>query len=185
MWARAFGLIVVVGAVLAVWSGVSVAAARPPAPKPPVWRESCPATPEVAALERSMFDMVNRARQDSEYSAETGGAAPMLWWNARLADVARCHSEEMMERGYFAHRDLEGLDPGSRLTRAGLNWTRAAENIALAGTVVQAESLLMNEPPFRENHRGNILNPHFQRIGIGIARNPSGRLYVTQDFMEP
>jgi uncharacterized protein YkwD len=50
--------------------------------------------------------------------------------------------------------------------------------------VVQAETLFMNEPKFERNHRGNILNPNYTHVGIGIARGPDGSLYITQEFVQ-
>lgn len=42
----------------------------------------------------------------------------------------------------------------------------------------------MNEPKFQHNHRGNILNPNYTHVGIGIVKAPDGYLYITQDFAE-
>jgi len=50
--------------------------------------------------------------------------------------------------------------------------------------VFEAESLFMNEPKFQHNHRGNILNPSYTHVGIGIVTGPDGSLYITQDFAE-
>ena len=36
----------------------------------------------------------------------------------------------------------------------------------------------MNSP----GHRRNLLDANWQNIGIGVARNKSGRIYLTQNF---
>jgi uncharacterized protein YkwD len=33
-----------------------------------------------------------------------------------------------------------------------------------------------------KGHRENIMKPEFREIGIGIARDPKGRVYYTQEF---
>ena len=58
-----------------------------------------------------------------------------------------------------------------------------AENIALNGTITGAEASFMREPPFKSNHRGNILSVKYTDMGIGIVQGPRGYLYITQDFV--
>ena len=41
----------------------------------------------------------------------------------------------------------------------------------------------MNQPRSLTNHRGNILNPVWTHVGIGIAHNPAGSLVATQNFI--
>jgi hypothetical protein len=53
------------------------------------------------------------------------------------------------------------------------------ENVAEAGTLDETDSLLTNSPP----HRANILYPAFNYVGIGVALDAVGYVYVTQDFV--
>lgn len=123
-----------------------------------------------------MFDLVNRDRRDH--------GVPPLRWNAKLADVARAHSRDMIRHNYFDHVDPAGRSVGGRLLAAGISWEAVGENIAEAYTVPQAESEFMNEPRNQQNHRWNILNRGYTQVGIGIARASNGLYYVTQDFMK-
>ena len=135
-------------------------------------------------LERSMFDLVNRDRLNPSNAAETGGRAQRLDWNERLAEVARAHCRDMIARGFFSHVTPDGSSPDMRVTAAAIDWQAQAENIAIYSGVPTAQAAFMNEPRFQENHRGNILDPTFTDIGIGIVKGPGGRYYITQEFIE-
>jgi uncharacterized protein YkwD len=133
-------------------------------------------------MEQLMYELVNRDRADPANALETKGRAAPLQWNDRLAAVARAHSLDMLNQGYFAHEDPQGRSVATRVEDAGMGWQSVGENIAIYGSVARAEAAFMNEPHFSKNHRGNILNPGFTEIGIGIVQASDGRLYITQDF---
>ncbi|OGM08079.1 hypothetical protein A2W13_02720 [Candidatus Woesebacteria bacterium RBG_16_36_11] len=109
--------------------------------------------------ENEMFKMVNTARSEA--------GVGQLTWDTGLVDVARAYAKDMWERNYFGHISPEGLDVGDRLTKAGIDYFIAGENLALAPTVSIAETGLMNS----EGHRANILEPQFNRVGIGVVDN--------------
>jgi uncharacterized protein YkwD len=135
-----------------------------------------------APLEAQMFDLINRDRIDPSTDEETRGQARLLVWDARLAAVARAHSEEMAREGFFAHQGADGSLPSDRVSRAGVRWLSVGENIAKARDVVQARVLFMDEPKFEHNHRANILDKGFTHVGVGIVKGPDGLLYVTEEF---
>ncbi len=135
------------------------------------------------SLARQMWALVNRDRQNPANAAETRGRALPLKWNEKLSAVALAHSRDMLRRRYFAHVDPEGRTPTDRINAAGIPWRALAENIAVNRTVADAENDLMDEPRFQQNHRGNILNPAYTDVGIGIVQGPNGDLYITQDFI--
>ncbi len=65
------------------------------------------------------------------------------------------------------------------LREAGMDFTRAGENIASSQSYVVSHHRLMAS----DGHRRNILNPNYTHIGIGIVdQTPSG-VYVTQLFV--
>jgi uncharacterized protein YkwD len=129
-----------------------------------------------------MYDLVNRDRADPANTLETNGRALPLRWNDRLAAVARAHSLDMMNQGYFAHEDPQGRSVAGRVEAAGMEWQAVGENIAIYTSVARAEAAFMSEPRFSKNHRANILNPDFTDVGIGIVPGPDSRLYITQNF---
>jgi uncharacterized protein YkwD len=136
----------------------------------------------MADLERQMWELVNHDRSDPATNAETGGRAQPLHWNENLAAVARAHSRKMLEQGFFAHAEPDGRTLSTRLNEAGIPWQAAGENIAIYETIQGAAAAFMNEPRFQHNHRGNILNPNYTDVGIGIVHGSDGSLYITEDF---
>jgi len=135
-------------------------------------------------LERQTLDLINRDRVAPEYLGETRGRAHPLLWDERLAAVARAHSEEMARYGYFGHTAADGASPAERISSAGIRWAHIGENIASCQSIAQAESTFMDEPKFERNHRWNILNPEYTRVGVGIAKGSDGMLYITEDFAQ-
>lgn len=121
------------------------------------------------AAERALLELMNEER-------ERQGLAP-LDWCGRCADVARDHSKDMYQEGYFSHVGVDGLDPFDRMQRADIPYEAAGENLAIAPNVAQAHAGLLASP----DHRANILRPTFDEVGIGIYRGPYG-LMCTEVF---
>lgn len=97
-----------------------------------------------------------------------------------IRNVARAHSMDMVQKGYFAHEDLAGLTPADRMTLSHVAFQVAGENIALAPSIDLANIGLMNSP----QHRKNILDPEFGRVGIGVIDAGPYGLMITQDFAD-
>ncbi len=121
-------------------------------------------------LEARMLQLVNRERV-------AVGLQPLAA-DPELTEVARQHSTDMFARGYFAHDTPEGRDPFDRMRDAGVRFSTAGENLALAPTVQVAHTGLMNSP----GHRANILHKDFGRVGIGIMDGGIRGLMVSQEF---
>jgi len=134
--------------------------------------------------ELQMWEMINADRTAPSTMEETKGRARPLQWDDKLAEVARQHSEDMAQNGFFSHQGSDGSNPALRTSKAGIQWRCTGENIAKVSDVAQAERLFMDEPKFQENHRSNILKPEYTRVGVGIARGRDGSLYITQEFAE-
>jgi uncharacterized protein YkwD len=165
------------------WHHFGPETSQPPAQRSFTWRT--PGSSGHQEIERLMYEMVNRDRADPANMAETKGRAFPLQWNDRLAEVARAHSLDMLNQGYFAHQDPRGNNVAGRVEAAGIAWEALGENIAIAASVAGAQAAFMNEPRFEQNHRANILSTTFTEVGIGIVQGPDGRLYITQDFCTP
>jgi uncharacterized protein YkwD/uncharacterized membrane protein required for colicin V production len=119
---------------------------------------------EAAATE--VFDLLNRARVDA-------GVDPLAWSPA-LALVAQGHAVEMYLEGYFSHRSPTTGTVGDRLEAAGITYLVAGENLALAATVTEVHTGLMESP----GHRENMLRPEFRRVGVGVVSGPLGLMTV-------
>ncbi|HEY0003684.1 MAG TPA: CvpA family protein [Pyrinomonadaceae bacterium] len=121
-------------------------------------------------LEARMLALVNEERAKA-------GLKP-LSPDPELTEVARHHSTDMFERGYFAHVSPEGHSPFDRMREAGVTFIIAGENLALAPTLSIAHHGLMNSP----GHRANILRPQYGRLGIGVMDGGVRGLMVSQEF---
>lgn len=106
--------------------------------------------------EKLMVDAANGERQKI-------GLSP-LTVDARMLDIARSYSRDMLLRRYFSHVDPEGRDAADRLEAGKVNFTRAAENLAYSPNVRTAHDGLMSS----EGHRVNILDRRFRRIAVGV-----------------
>ena len=131
-----------------------------------------------------------------------------------LDRVATAHSTDMAARNYFSHTTkgvLRRANLGDRMRGAGVQFTRATENIAMHPVVVQkmyeiwnvgltsrrreigrrgitygdmAAKVMdgwMNSP----GHRQNILDANVTELGVGCAvgdRKECPYVYVTQNF---
>lgn len=123
-----------------------------------------------AELEKQMLSMVNAERIKA-------GLNP-LKADPQLTEVARQHSRDMFARGYFSHVEPDGKGPFDRMREAGIRFTHAGENLALAQTLELAHGGLMRSP----GHRANILRPQFGRLGIGIVDGGMYGLMISQEF---
>jgi uncharacterized protein YkwD len=134
--------------------------------------------------EALMWQLINQDRTSDACIEETKGRARPLQWDERLALVARTHSQEMAQRGFFGHQGADGSLPSVRITRVGIHWRAVGENIAKYPDIASAEAAFMSEPKFQPNHRANILNPDYTHVGVGIAKGPDGMYYITQEFAQ-
>jgi uncharacterized protein YkwD len=126
-----------------------------------------------------------------------------LKWDNKLGEIARAHSDDMVQRNFFDHDNPDGEDPSARAIRTGFSRTKQlgggwftdgiAENIGImtTGDIVgigyvsnDVESLAkaqvkswMQSP----GHRENILNGQYSHLGVGVSYDGSD-YYFTQNF---
>src|SRR3954469_10938069 len=128
-----------------------------------------PADSESSKAEQHIFQLANQARKDA-------GVEP-LQWNKQAAEAAREHAKLLAQNQALSHQFSGEPDLRERLGVVGLRFDAAAENVADAESAEEAHDALMNSPP----HRTNLLNPKYNSLGIGVAKN-GDQLYVAQDF---
>ncbi len=104
---------------------------------------------------------------------------PPLRRDPRLDKLAREHSRAMRESGKLGH-DVGAGDPLARLRETPIGARRGGENVAHAANVVLAQRALWASP----SHRGNLLDTGYDAIGLGLARDSDGSIWVTQTFAE-
>ncbi len=121
-------------------------------------------------LEEQMLQLVNEER------AKVG--LPTLVMDESLRQLARAHSRDMFQQGYFSHYTPDRLSPFDRMQAVGIHYLAAGENLALAPTLQVAHRGLMNSP----GHKANILSPAFRRVGIGVMDGGLRGLMFSQEF---
>lgn len=123
------------------------------------------------ASERAMTELINKERVSRGLKA--------LVFDGRLQDVARAHSKDMFERGYFSHYSKIGETVADRASRTGIDFLVIGENLAYAPNVELAHKGLMSS----EGHRANILSSDYGKIGIGVIDGEVYGKMFTQVFI--
>src|SRR5512146_1666214 len=108
--------------------------------------------------EDEIFRQVNADR------AQAG--LPPLELDDRLTEIARQHTEKMVEHKTLSHQFHEEPDVRHRVVSSGVRFDISGENVAYDRDADSAERSLMHSPP----HRANILRPEFTVIGVGVIR---------------
>jgi uncharacterized protein YkwD len=106
----------------------------------------------------------------------SAGCAALAWHSA-TADVARAHSQDMQDRGFFSHTNPDGDSPWDRLADGDVTWNGpAGENIAQTpGGPDSALGLWLNSP----GHRANIENCAFSHHGVGLVGSYWTHVFIT------
>ncbi len=127
---------------------------------------------EYSAFQKKVVELVNAERAKA-------GLKP-LKLNTELSKVATLKSQDMAKNNYFDHNSPTYGSPFDMMKKFGISYRTAGENIAMGQTSPeQVMNGWMNSP----GHRANILKSSFTEIGVGVAKNSSGRLYWTQQFI--
>ncbi|WP_447007341.1 CAP domain-containing protein [Saccharothrix isguenensis] len=138
----------------------------PPPQSPPADRADAPPAQRMA---RDIFDRVNAERAER-------GLEPVSW-NEDLAGVARTWSEEMSRTGRFEHQDTGGLLRGDRLP----GFVAVGENIFRATGPVPAGTIHAGWMR-SDGHRANVVNPGWNRLGVGVFCADDGSVWATEEF---
>lgn len=130
------------------------------------------ASPELKeGFEFQLFDLTNATRVEKGLNA--------LSWDDQVRDTARKHSLDMAEQNYFSHTNLEGESPFDRMEEDQVAFRTAGENLAYGQlSSIFAHEGLMNS----KGHRENILQPHYEHLGVGVAFNGKAQPYFTENF---
>ncbi len=125
--------------------------------------------------ESRMIELVNRDRASH-------GLPPLIEL-ARLGEVARAHSLDMLNTGIIGHISPNTGNASDRTKAAGIRSALVLENVARAYGLNEAQDGLMNSP----GHRANILSAAATHLGVGIVlgKEVSDRreMFITQVFI--
>lgn len=117
--------------------------------------------------EATLLAMVNAAR--------TSEGLPPLTADPLLTELAERHAVAMLTSERLEH-DLGDGNPRWRLEAEGVHAATTGENLARASSLTRAHRATWASA----SHRANLLNPYFDKIGIGAARSASGEWWVCE-----
>jgi len=149
-------------------------------------------------VERLVHQEINERRANN-------GLDPITYDSA-LASIAEDHSQDMIERDFFAHENPDGDDVGDRYDQAGYDcrvdtgggtYSTGGENIAQTWWEQQISTTqgpvsydteselavgIVNQWMNSTGHRANILTEHWESEGIGVVFADDDEVLVTQNF---
>ena len=159
-WFRA----VIAGGVLSFLLSVCSAYSQDRPPVPSYVPSSHP-----SAEEKLLFESANRER------AVAG--LQLLAWDDTLVVAARKHLQLVTRATLLSHRYPGEAPLSERAAEAGAKFSLVEENIAMGPSAAEIHEGWMHSP----GHRGNILNPEVNAVGIAAIRTNDG-LFAVQDF---
>jgi uncharacterized protein YkwD len=126
------------------------------------------------SVEQRTFQAINQVREQHKL--------PPLKWNAKMAEVARSHSQRMTTKRFFSHQDPQFGGPDSRLSAAGVAWRLCGENIFEEYGEGDPARAAVRSWMQSSGHRKNILTRGFTQTGIGVVIGRDGAYMITQVF---
>jgi uncharacterized protein YkwD len=146
----------------------------PPPPRPPAPRGLAPITDATTASgEARMLELMNASRARA-------GLAP-LTVDAAVAAAARAHSGVEAQVRYVYHDGPDGTARSRDLPACGTGWYGENTGKIWNGNVDALHIEFMAEPWEPINHRTNIMDSAFRRVGVGAVIGPDA-MYMTMVF---
>ena len=121
----------------------------------------------------------------TNYYREQNNLSP-LKRNSQLDSAAIIKVHDMFERQYFEHVSPSGKDAAAIVTGVGYNYLWVGENLALG--IFENEKALVDAWMGSPGHRANILNLHYEEIGIAVDEGQFEGRHVwlaVQEFGKP
>jgi len=122
------------------------------------------------AQEALLFNLINKDRAANGLSA--------LPLDGQLSSIARVKSQDMRDNHYFAHESPTYGNASQMLRTFGYSYRGVGENIAHYSDVEKAEAAFMSS----QGHRHNLLGSQWEKVGVGVALDEYGFVYVTELF---
>ena len=94
-----------------------------------------------------------------------------------LNGVAQAHSNDMVANNYLNDVNKQGLGPQDRAKKAGINY-EVKEIVATHLDLIIAHYIMCRSPSDLEV----IVMSNVTKIGLGVARNNLGYMYITHLF---
>lgn len=131
------------------------------------------------------LSLLGTIAETNKARAQNGGLPPLVH-NETLDRDAQIKLDDMFAKQYFEHVSPTGVGPATLAKRVGYEYVIVGENLALGdfGGDAKLVDAWMNSP----GHRANILNTHYQEIGVAVGKGMyAGRMtwLAVQSFGMP
>jgi len=150
-----------------------------PRPDPTAAPRPVPAPPAVTTssttleAELRMLYLMNTSRM-------LAGLVPLAL-DTGVSDAARTHSSVEAQYRYVYHDGPDGTARSRYVPACGTGWYGENTGKVWSGGVEVLHREFMAEPWAPINHRTNIMDPNFRRVGIGAVQGPDA-VYITMAF---
>jgi uncharacterized protein YkwD len=145
-----------------------------PAPRPQAPRAAAPITnPTTLWAEAHMLELMNSSRLKA-------GLAPLVM-DLGVAGVARAHSVAESQVRYVYHDGPDGSAASRNVPACGTGWYGENTGKIWNDNVDALHIEFMAEPWVPINHRTNIMDPAFRRVGVGAVMGADA-MYMTMVF---
>ena len=124
-------------------------------------------------MEYEVFVILNQER-------ESRGLDP-LERNAILDSVAEAHSQDMIEKDYFDHINLENETPRDRLDKTNKRCDYLGENLGHHKHSLFSSEVIMEALMDSPSHKRAILRDFYDQVGLSIEKGET-EYYLTQVF---
>jgi uncharacterized protein YkwD len=144
-----------------------------PTPRPTPRPVAALTNSTTLAAELHMVELINASRV-------RGGLVP-LGADVGVADTARAHSAAEAQVRYVYHDGPDGTASSRDVPACGTGWYGENTGKIWNNNVDALHIEFMNEPWEPINHRTNIMDPAFRRVGVGAVNGPDA-MYMTMVF---
>jgi uncharacterized protein YkwD len=140
-----------------------------PTPRPAAWQTNA----TTLAAEGRMLELMNATRARA-------GLRPLAL-DVVVADAARAHSAVEAQVRYVYHDGPDGTAKSRNVPACGTGWYGENTGKIWNNNVDALHIEFMAEPWEPINHRTNIMDPAFARVGVGAVIGPDA-MYMTMVF---
>jgi uncharacterized protein YkwD len=123
----------------------------------------------MPASERTFLDRTNALR--------TSQGVSRVRENETLTRKAEAWAQHMASTGRLEHSSISsGL--------GDLSWSALGENVAMHSPTSDTLLTIFNMLAASSGHRANMVNSRFTHMGVGVARDAAGRIWVAEVFAD-
>jgi uncharacterized protein YkwD len=161
----------------------AVPAVAEPAPQPRPDQTEVPRpapAPPAVATPSSMLEAELRMLYLMNASRMLAGLVPLAL-DTGVSEAARRHSAVEAQYRYVYHDGPDGTARSRYVPACGTGWYGENTGKVWSGGVEVLHREFMAEPWQPINHRTNIMDPNFRRVGIGAVQGPDA-VYITMAF---